>query len=81
MSISHTRHRTQSGWFLSSMAIKDEDLGISHAYGYNGAGYRPDANLLEKATKSLEKIEAVKEIYEYYKNHTGKELPKLETFL
>lgn len=69
------------GGFLSSMAIKDDDLGISHAYGYNGAGYRPDANLLEKAGKALESIDEVKEIYEYYKNHTGKELPKLETFL
>lgn len=68
------------GGFLSSMAIKDDELGISWAYGYNGAGYRPDANLLGKAAKALESIDEVKEIYEYYKNNTGKELPKLEQF-
>ena len=61
------------GSFLSSMAIKNDELNIAYAYGFNGAGYRPDADLLEKATGFLEDIEVVKEAYEKIKDQIGVE--------
>ncbi len=59
------------GGFLSSVAIKDEKMGVNYAYGYNGAGYRPDANLVQKLDTILKEIEGMNDLYKMMQKNAG----------